>query len=505
MKKVLTALLALALALALNAQTTIPELREMAEQGTKTVKTDLSLTVVCIASDNHNLDNDNPGHYYNQTSVTPNRKTVYAQDETGANGVKLVFKKTSKVAKSQYPLTIKLKGSRLELDHGALIISGIDDKNVKRGDKIEESEIPFKALSFSELTESDYFTLVTVRGCEFVAKEGAFINVYEKYAVSTDVNKDCKPSNCMDTWARLMCDNSGRPFYMILNSQIGWRRDGTGIPAGNGRISGILVPPSITRYGGATLGKYAIRPLKKEDIAIGAESKWNTLASWTWNDGAEAVDFNAETGKGTLTVDVEANVSRGFDLDNPVVKGLDEADGCGMKPNGALVLNTQSKNWWDWENNCGKGITVATSTAGISGTSLYFYFSFAAGNLSTPNSYGFPAWWEVLYSTDGVNFTPVGEQARMLALPWGSYPRGWAESVNDIPYVLSHEAAFGFTEHMVSLPETLFGQEKLFIRVRPAGKTLSSLSYENSANMANRPNLATDSWVRFGALTVRYK
>ena len=86
----------------------------------------------------------------------------------------------------------------------------------------------------------------------------------------------------------------------------------------------------------------------------------------------------------------------------------------------------------------------------------------------------------------------------MRSLPW------WHENnVNGSNYV-SAIAGAGFTEHMVKLPNTLFKQKTVYLRVVPVSKRIGTLGYDYNENGALRQNSMTESVVNFGSFVVRY-
>jgi hypothetical protein len=246
------------------------------------------------------------------------------------------------------------------------------------------------------------------------------------------------------------------------------------------------------------------------------ESNYKSIAEWNWNDnkkefntksGAEKLAANeavlADVGKGELRVMAQGTVTRGKDMNNPHIstKGDNDPKGeVGMVTYGALRVTTQAHNWWDWENNCGKGIEVSFSTKKAKGERLAFGFTFAAGNISGDTSYGFPVFWNVEYSLDGKNWSAVEGSApkKLRSLPWW-----WKKKVNGLSYE-SIMAGAGFTEHLVYLPKSLLGQKRVYVRIIPVKKNVATLGYDYGENGALRPNSTKQTVVNFGSIVVRY-
>ena len=57
---------------------------------------------------------------------------------------------------------------------------------------------------------------------------------------------------------------------------------------------------------------------------------------------------------------------------------------------------------------------------------------------------------------------------------------------------------------MVKLPNTLFKQKKVYVRVVPVEKRIGTLGYDYNENGALRPNSMTETVINFGSFVVRY-
>lgn len=448
--------------------------------------------------------------------------TGYIESVTGDVGFRINFASRSDVAKfPRYAkVVLSLKGTTLVCEKPCRVtIKGLSAAHIVNLTQCSAEDLPRKVKYISEITDDDVYTYVTLRDCEILFRDGSFLNVYERYVQISSINKSISPNKTMDGWATLICDKKGSQIYSLTNTLCTWRRDGKGVPQGAGDMRGVLVYSQLPRYGGDVFGGYALRPMDKNDYAMewdSVEAIYKPIAEWNWNDDSKAFkteqgELNtishekvlADIGKGTLTVEAEGKVIRAKDTNNTRINKPKDGKtngNYGIVNYGSLCVRTASHNWWDWKNDCGKGIVVEFSTKRISGKSLIFGFSFAAGAITANTSYGYPLLWNVEYSTNGTDWFEVegSKPKKMRSLPWWYY-----NNVNGSNYV-SEIAGAGFTEHMVKLPNSLFKQKKVYVRIVPVAKRVGTLGYDYNENGALRHNSTSESVVNFGSIVVRY-
>ncbi len=460
----------------------------------------------------------NVNSHYSYTSTAPASRTTYMQDAEGRYGFRLQFTATRHALIPRYShILLNLKGLELSKEEGfGYTISGITPENLVRTEAGSKDDVPVKCRKVSELTPEDVYTFVTLQDCEFVFKEGSYMNVYETYLPASETNKGLGANSTLDSWASLLVDRDGKPFYMLMNGRCPWRRKGNGLPQGAGRISGILVHTVLERYGDC-LGPYQIRPVAEEDIDFGGAPQFRTLAEWDWMDNA--AEFRTEAGpkrsvtgeriaadqgSGWLHTDVVGSVVRGNDMDNPAVEdpaSYGAKGGKGMVSRGAMVIKAEANKWWNWLDDRGKSLIVEYSSEGISGEEMFLAFSFSAGVISPASSYHYPSWWCVEYSTDGLHF----ERIPVPDIALHTYPWWWNTPVHGVTNMISTQTGLGMTEHLVPLPSALFGQKTVTLRISPSCRKAGTLGYEHNDQAALRPNLNTMTFVNFGAVAVRYR
>lgn len=482
---------------------TLQEVKDMARDGVCIVQRDCFVEGLWIGRFGmSNLDNTAPRHYTSDNPSTV-QYVNYLESADGSCGVKIRAAHRSAIKDiPRYSLVkLNLKGCRLMwYGQERLEIAGVGKDNIMSFTPGYASGLPVKEKYIHELVPQDVYTYVTLKDCELAFKTGTLINVYETYTVKTDVNAVASPNGTMNSWARLAMDSYGDKMYLMVNSSSPWRR--TPAPRGSGKVSGVLVSGGLPRYGGNVLGRFQLRPLDIAEIEFGNPSLWSEIVGWDWGDNQASLRTDgagrilADSGNGTIAVEVEGKTSRDKDFDNPLMIKNGE-DRRGMLSHGSLSIRNRACDWWDWDRDCGKGIVVSFSTAGISDSSLILAFTFSAGDISPASSAGYPVWWGVQVSADGKAWTPLKGRHKLRSLPWW-----YINNVNGSNYLLSHEAGMGPTEHLVRIPNEYIGKETVYVRIVPVEKVAGSYAMERSDNAALRPNLNTPVVVNFGAISV---
>lgn len=349
----------------------------------------------------------------------------------------------------------------------------------------------------------------------------------------------------MDGAANLLYDQSGATIYALINMGCDWRR--SQVPAGAGDVSGVIVHQEMPRWGG-NVGTYSIRPLDELDFNMSAVSQWNTLAEWvmtegttdensySWKHGADNADGYSGTkastltqnklcatngasaliysenldgrttgtslhGKGATPVSVEYGY-RGLDVTSP-----SSAETFGMTKGSAITFWGNSSGWFrnGVSGNDGyNGIVMEFDTKSVSGSVLSVGFSIAAGypndskpqlNIALQSSTSFPVYWTVEYSVDGgARWTEVANEAtsrigfEMRSIPWTL--DGTVEYIpnygtkSKIKVETQSDTGFGYVPYRFNLPSSVFGQDKVMIRIRPTSNIIMSLNSLWNAGLA---------------------
>lgn len=496
-------------------------LRKMAdEQTTLKIEGDL-LIEGFVVSDPTSENRDQNFQRYFRTIKDRNSLALYVESLDGRYGFRCVMTEPEEaLCFPRYSrVVLNLKGATLSKSEGeSYSIEKLTRQALVSCTAGTVADLPVKERYIHEITAEDINTFVTVKECELVFKDGSFSNVYESYSQKSEFNKF--GNGMMDGWASLLCDKRGSELYMFINTKVPWRRDGSGVPQGAGEVKGILVHTPLPRYGvGNFFGVAAIRPMTREDIALSpalAQSGFRSIAEWNWNDNTATFRTEngslkvvskeailADVGTGTLRSMTGGVVIRGRDYNNPRITDGTEPGALGdkgMVRRGAMRIKTKACNWWNWEQNSGRGVELNFSTEGLAGENLVVAFTFGAGEINAKSSFHYPVYWGVEYSTDGVNFCRVEcNPITLRSLPWW-----YNNDIGGVTYPTSEEAGLGFTEHLVKLPAELLGCKSVTVRIVPIAKNAATLAMEQSDKAALRANLMTETYVSFGSVVVRY-
>lgn len=495
------------------------QVKELAADGPHTFAQDTFIEAYsCINGGWGNIA-QNKVRYHSSTNGVENTHTAYIQNADATHGLCIKGKSTKlyKTLKMGDRLVLNLKGTTVVREEsGAYTIRWVELDNLMEKEQKGMTALRNKVKAISELDDQDLCTFVTVKDCEFVFKDGAYINIYEVYGQKNKGNAECKPNGIMDGWLSLLTDSSGNTLYTAVNTGVNWRRNSEGVPQGSGNVSGVLTKDRFERYSSHTPG-YQIRCANNNFFRFGMPSAYKTLAIWNWNDGGN--DFKttdgakrnpgesgilADEGKGVLYCTPTGSITRGWDYNNPRIDTKDDYSSKGQKgrwEKGALRMGIPACRWWDWEKNEGKGIRVEFSTEGIQSRTMYFAFTFGGGNLDPATSAFFPVYWKVQYSVDcGKSWNDAGGEITCRSTPWW-YGRG----IKGQTWYTSYEAGLGFTDHLVVLPAECMDREKVMVRVIPSRRNAASNSVTQPDNYALRPNLQTQGFVSFGTVAIRYE
>lgn len=458
-----------------------------------------------------NLDMVNNHSSY---EVAPGRSmaTGYLQSEDGKYGIMLKFnnEKNAQALQTFAQTEISLKGLTLVKEGNCYVLEGCTADNVIYSEPGVITDLPLKEKYISELTDDDLYTFVTIKDCEYVFKNGAFANTIEQ-ALTRSLAGRNQGAGRADVWQRLVMDAQGGQIYTLINTKMTNRRIGGGVPQGVGKLRGILVDTYNPRFGDH--GCYSIRPHCDEDILMDwmGQPGYKTVCAWDWNINTNPGFIPAEYGAGFMTCDCPGlKLNRVDDWDNPMIDiPSDKKENTrglrGAVTNGAMQLVARTCDWWDWDNDCGRSLVLVCSTQAAAGKDMFLAFTMAAGNRSTDTSYGYPSFWKVQWSVDGVDFTDVDAKDVNLRHLWHDWWGAPKKRVDNEDYELSHEAALGFAEYLVHLPAHLLGQKRVYLKITPSRKVVSSVGYLHKDNVTLRPNMTDLCYVNFGEIIIGYR
>ena len=406
-------------------------------------------------------------------------------------------------------MRLAIAGATLEkkADPECYTISGLTAANILETSTPDEFKIPVKTKSIAELTDADIYTLVSVTGLEIMCKDGAYTNCTDGYSFKDALNAIGTATAPRWDVAPLMCyDKGGNSIFMLTNAAVSWRRHSSGrdlefnsiVAQGSGTFRGIVVADDIAPIRFGDLGRYQLRAMTKEEIALNDEPFMKTVVEWNWND--RKVDLIPEIGAGEINK-YGATQAGASDFNNVVCSGTGGAttEQKGLVANGGILFSQQ---WWDFKADEGKYFDISFSTQGISGSSLIFGITWGHGSMSNTTIFG-PAHWNLLYSVDGgatFRAVPNCPMLKKRSITW------WSTT--------SQDATPGFTEHLRKLPADCFGKEKVVLRLQVADKVTDIDPKATASNYLTALGIekgtltesvaAGNSQTRIGTITVRY-
>ena len=260
------------------------------------------------------------------------RKTVYLQSLDGKYGLSFetASEEDNRFAQGDR-VRINLYGTVL---YKSIVTDPVMDpefyylKNLKYVNVIEHengtrSDFPVKEKTMASLTDDDIFTYVTLTDCEIPVRKGSLTPVNEAFTNATDTDMCAK-------FPILLRDIDGNSMYIYTNTTCGYRKDGSILPYGSGKMSGVIVHEHYTRfefqdtestsestYG--NIGRYQIRHTSKEDFAMAPTmqdaSFSNILCEWRYVIGQYMEKHDATDG------DINAYISSSFKYANTYTDG----------------------------------------------------------------------------------------------------------------------------------------------------------------------------------------
>ena len=451
-------------------------------------------------------------------------KVNYIQSLDGKYGFKLKFDSASDNNIARFSkVKIALEGLTLvkNNDPEYYILTGVTATNILEVGAVDEFRAVTKKKTIAELNDDDIFTACIVKGLEIMCKDGAYTNVTDGYVYKDGVTcmAGSTSSPRTDMAPLLMYDRQGNSISMLTNIGTTWRRDKgdvefyTVVPQGSGDFKAIVVADDLIKVKYGDIGRYQLRAMSEEDIALDAEEAFTkTIVEWNWNDSTN--DLTPEIGTGTINkhgatheASVDFNNTYLTKGDKTELTGKGGAPYNGSKEQKGQVVNGgirmyPSAGWWDFTNNVGRYFDVEFSTAGLSGDNIVFGMVWWTGALGNSVIFA-PQDWKILYSIDGgTTFNEIAKNpgVELRAQTW------WTTSPND--------CAPGGYEMMRNIPADAFGKEKVVIRVQAASKVCAKAVAPNAENyqtlLCQRQDILTSSKagsaqkVGFGTITVRY-
>ena len=492
---------------------------EMRQKGERDIVEDICIEGYVVSDIAYGNAGPNTPITSMRIDYTGAKRIVYIESLDGNYGFMVEFKSEKDNILNRYDkVLLNLNGCYFGKEGSAVItdndpiryyINEITANNILSVELGLESSIPHKEKLFSELTDDDVYTYVTLKDCEFPIKKGPLTPLNEGYTNVFNANR-------INQYPLLVRDSHGNSFYTITNTTCTYRRTGERLPYGSGNLSGVIVHEPCDRlewdsvkqaemvaqgysldqiYNLGNIGRYQIRHQSQSDIAMAEsidDSQTAVICEFAYfnkdrTDCAVNVDpyykmyypqYNSSA-TATLSHSSGGTVSSASAWyfigdsknNNPVGSGVvdvngDEVDGPQITSEenssaGArcTINSTYGPAWYSstWINGSTYHYWVAEfSTASAVGTHLSVQFAVCN------TAIGAPRYWNVEFSTDNSQWTKAGEYTIPDVAQW-SYTAYWQ--------------LCGFKHVNMELPDELLGQEKVYVRLIPnsglAGETMS--------------------------------
>ena len=407
-----------------------------------------------------------------------------------------------------------------QYDHVQILIQGASGYLVETPDRYElrnvtkamvisriagsASDVPVKEKWMSQLTDDDIYTYVTLKDVEFPVRKGAITPINEGYAIGTGASRISK-------YPLLVRDINGDDMYMLTNTNCAYRSDGTRLPYGSGKISGVIVHERFSRFewrDGADpaemdddptlgfIGRYQIRHLTRKDIALEKdfENSFSALLTEYRYGKLESHIFRPTTGDNgylTFTHPDEKSGDAGWGVSDPSYLGPigNESNPDKEKPwggtnkgniNGNGVVENGKQMCSDpGTNHDGKGNLTSTEFSAWTNKCQWW-------NTETDRSEA----WLLHFSTQGISTDVLSMQVAMqnrsiggpryIRVDWSEHGDNNRDDWNPITefqvpdivnwnYTLYWQCA-GYKYINVPLPLELLGKDDVCIRFSAANK-----------------------------------
>ena len=511
---------------------------EMRQKGERDIVEDVCIEGYVVSDPAYGNAGPNTPITSMRIDYTGTKRIVYIESLDGRYGFMVEFKaEKDNVLKRYDKVRLNLNGCYFGKEGSSNIadkdpiryyINEITAANILSAESGSESTIPHKEKYFNELTDDDVYTYVTLKDCEFPIKKGPLTPLNEGYTgggVGTIFT-----ANRISQYPLLVRDSHGNSFYTVTNTTCTYRRTGSKLPYGSGNLSGVIVHEPCDRlewdsakqaqmvaegysldqiYNLGNIGRYQVRHQSQSDIAMASAvsaSKTNIICEFAYfnpdrTDCAVNVDayykmyypqYNSSA-TATLSHSSGGTVSKSAawyflgDSKNAQPVGSGVVDANGVKVDGYQISSEENSS------SGSRGVIAAsygcawTASKWINGSSYHYWlaeFSTAThqgSNLSVQfavcnTAIGAPRYWNVEYSTDKAKWTKAGEYTVPDVAQW-SYTAYWQ--------------LCGFKHVNMELPDSLLGQDKVYIRLIPnsnlAGETMSydgGMAADKSSAMA---------------------
>lgn len=501
---------------ALGRDATFEEIRNMGEPDVATTIDDFVMISGYIISDvNSGNVGENPKTTETSIDYTVCKKTVYFESLDGQYGFQIVTDTEDDNIYRRYDkVTLLLKGATItrQINPNRYTLKGIKPNMVVSRELVSSAEIPVKEKYIVQLADEDIYTFVTLKDCEFPVRQGTLTPIHEGYAIGDNVEFISK-------YPRLMRDIQGKSIYLYTNTTCPYRRAGTRLPYGSGKISGVVVFEYFPGYiygDGAdeeshgNIGRYQLRHMAYEDIKFDDKESFSALLTeyryikdkktdtkdnytyWyptygsngrfthsaslsdyksgcyrptTWNYIGEVgtkrgiAPFKDHIGDDGSGLGIILEDGTNYDPKSDYATCTINDDGRGQVKAGDGWL---SRYWWNVKTDKPEAWRIEFSTAGIETDHLSMQFTVQSGRKGTAS----PIFWKAQWSQTGdltkdEDWTDIGEY-QVPDFPNDDGRREWQLAA--------------YKQIDMELPLEMLNLDKVYIRLLPANNKANSIT-----------------------------
>ena len=510
---------------------TIPVLKTLASEDGEDIIDDIFIEGHIVGDVSSLNLADNPQTTSTTIDYTACRKAAYLQAVDGSVGVMIeTLTPEDNIFKDNSYVQIRLKGTKAYRysEPDRLVLEGVKSTMILKNDRVDKSEVAEKRKKIGELTDDDIYTRVILTDVEFPIRKGGLTPVnegYTRYSKSHRVSKFPLLVRCVD----------GESMYMYTNMTCPYRRDGRRHGDGSGTIEGIIVHELYRSFEDGdsifdelcgNIGRYQIRHTAFEDIQLEAsiENSFSGLvAEWRYMTAADSDGYMpASAGSGRMTHTCPTKVySNGLTMYKTVNEWSYLGPCAPTYGDQATVLkevNQSGRTYTTTDlvgNLNGLGIILPDGTDYSAGDTKmnedgkgggqgrgYGW----AGDYWWDNKADKPYGWVIEFSTKDVATDVLSTQISILNLSQSALTpiewvmeysltgedtdwHSWEGSEFSVPDLVLNAVTLpsqcaGYKGIDFRLPDSLIGQEKVFLKVRPRSKRASSTT-----------EFGTDLWV----------
>jgi hypothetical protein len=204
------------------------------------------------------------------------KKTLYLESEDGKYGFCVIMdSETDNVFERYNHVQFLLRGATITKKTlpERYVITGVTSSMVTSNVAGSASDVPTKERYMNELSDADIYTWVTLKDCEFPIRKGALCPVNEAYTIASNTHR-------LSKYPILIRDIHGDDMYVYTNTTCTYRNDGSRLPYGSGKISGVLVHEKFIRFVSedaadeedfGNIGTYQLRHMSKDDIQFNSD------------------------------------------------------------------------------------------------------------------------------------------------------------------------------------------------------------------------------------------